>query len=93
MGNLEHLVPGRSAVPGPAKIAVRPNAITLEAAENGAFPGNIKFAAYLGDHVEYEVETELGTLFVVDPAVDRNLTPATNVSIGFHRRGIALINN
>ena len=93
VGNLEHSVPGRSAVPGPAKIAVRPNAITLEAAENGAFPGSIKFAAYLGDHVEYEVETELGTLFVVDPAVDRNLAPATNVSIGFHRRGIALINN
>jgi iron(III) transport system ATP-binding protein len=91
--NLEHPVPGRNAVPGPAKIAVRPNAIILEPGEGGAFPGSIKFAAYLGDHVEYEVETEFGPLFVVDPAVDRNLVPATNVSIGFHPRGIALINN
>ncbi|MGH7003981.1 MAG: ABC transporter ATP-binding protein [Alphaproteobacteria bacterium] len=93
VGGLEHSVPSRSSVPGPAKIAVRPNAITLEAGENGAFPGSVKYAAYLGDHVEYEVETELGTLFVVDPAVDRSLAPATSVSIGFHHRGIAIIDN
>jgi iron(III) transport system ATP-binding protein len=93
VGRLEHSVPGRSAQPGPAKIAVRPNAITLEAADSGAFSGSIRHAAYLGDHVEYEVETEAGTLFVVDPAVDRNLAPTTSVSIGFHHRGIAIINN
>ena len=71
-------VPGRSARPGPAKLAVRPNAITLEAAEARRFSRTAsRHAAYLGDHVEYEVETEAGTLFVVDPAVDRNLAPAT----------------
>lgn len=94
VGQLEHQVPARNgAAAGPAQLAVRPNAITLQAAESAAFPGKIKFAAYLGDHVEYEVETEAGTLFVVDPAVDQHLEPSTNVSIGFHRRGIALINN
>lgn len=93
VGRLEHAVPGRNARPGPAKLAVRPNAITLEAGGNGAFAGSIRHAAYLGDHVEYEVETASGTLFVVDPAVDRNLPPATSVSIGFHHRGIAIINN
>ncbi|EJN04170.1 ABC transporter ATP-binding protein [Phyllobacterium sp. YR531] len=94
VGKLEHSVPARgNAVPGPAKLAVRPNAITLQASENAAFPGKIKFAAYLGDHVEYEVETDAGTLFVVDPAVDQHLEPGTSVAIGFHSRGIALINN
>lgn len=93
VGTLEHAVPGRNARPGPAKLAVRPNAITLEAGGNGAFAGSIRHTAYLGDHVEYEVETASGTLFVVDPAVDRNLPPATSVSIGFHHRGIAIINN
>ncbi len=94
VGKLEHAVPARShSEPGPAKLAVRPNAITLQVAENAAFPGKIKFAAYLGDHVEYEVETEAGALFVVDPAVDQQIAPGTNVGIGFHHRGIALINN
>ncbi|MHC1548385.1 ABC transporter ATP-binding protein [Phyllobacterium sp. K27] len=94
VGKLEHNVPARShSAPGPAKLAVRPNAIILQTAEDAAFPGRIKFAAYLGDHVEYEVETESGALFVVDPAVDQHLRPGTNVSIGFHHRGIALINS
>lgn len=92
IGELDHRVPGRDSRPGPAKLAIRPNAITLKAAEAAAFPGQIKSAAYLGDHVEYEVETDLGTLFVVDPEVERSIAPATNVSIGLQQRGIALIN-
>ncbi|NRP72745.1 Spermidine/putrescine import ATP-binding protein PotA [Ensifer psoraleae] len=90
---LTHRVPGRDIRPGPAKLAVRPNAITLEPAKNGAFSGRITHAAYLGDHVEYEVKTAAGTLFVVDPAVERTLAPATDVAIGFKERGIAIISS
>ncbi len=88
---LMHSVPGRDARPGPAKLAVRPNAITLEPSGEGAFSGEITHAAYLGDHVEYEVKTAVGTLFVVDPVVERPLTPATRVAIGFKERGVAII--
>ncbi|OBZ94830.1 sugar ABC transporter substrate-binding protein [Pararhizobium polonicum] len=92
IGALEHRVPSRNAKPGPAKLAVRPNSITLEPASGAAFPGQITHAAYLGDHVEYEVETSTGRLFVVDPAVERALAPATEVAVGFKGRGIAIIN-
>jgi iron(III) transport system ATP-binding protein len=88
---LTHSVPGRDARPGPARLAVRPNAITLEPSAEGAFSGQITHAAYLGDHVEYEVKTAAGTLFVVDPAVERPLSPATRVAIGFKERGVAII--
>ncbi|TCM52287.1 iron(III) transport system ATP-binding protein [Rhizobium sp. PP-F2F-G48] len=93
IGTLEHRVPSRNARPGPAKLAVRPNSITLEPASAAALPGRITHAAYLGDHVEYEVETGTGRLFVVDPAVERALSPATDVSVGFKGRGIAIIND
>ena len=92
IGALEHRVPSRNARPGPAKLAVRPNSITLEPASGAAFPGQITHSAYLGDHVEYEVETSTGRLFVVDPAVERALAPSTEVAIGFKGRGIAIIN-
>jgi iron(III) transport system ATP-binding protein len=88
---LTHRVPGRSVRPGPAKLAVRPNAITLEPCSGGSFSGRVTHAAYLGDHVEYEVETAAGTLFVVDAAVERSMAPATDVAIGFKERGIAII--
>ena len=92
IAGLEHRVPARDVRPGPAKLAVRPNSITLEPATSAPFGGEITHAAYLGDHVEYEVKTADGTLFVVDPAVERPLQPNTTVAIGFKNRGIALIN-
>ncbi len=91
IAGLEHKVPSRNARLGAARLAVRPNSITLEAASNAPFPGRITHAAYLGDHIEYEVETADGSLFVVDPGVERALTPQTDIAIGFKGRGIAII--
>jgi iron(III) transport system ATP-binding protein len=88
---LLHRVPGRNVRPGPAQLAVRPNAITLAPKNGGTFNGQITNSAYLGDHVEYEVRTANGTLFVVDPDVGRTLEPLTEVEIGFKDRGIAII--
>jgi iron(III) transport system ATP-binding protein len=48
-------------------------------------------SAYLGGHVEYEVETDIGTLFIVDHAVETSLPAASDVTLGFRNRGIALI--
>ncbi len=91
VGGLEHRLPSRDARPGPSKLAVRPNAVTLTPASGAALPGVISTASYLGGHIEYEVETETGLLFVVDDAIERMLSPATEVAIGFRNRGLALI--
>ncbi|NVD42120.1 ABC transporter ATP-binding protein [Ensifer sp. HO-A22] len=91
IGGLEHRLPSRNARPGPSKLAVRPNAVTLTPATGAALPGTISTAAYLGGHIEYEVETQNGLLFVVDEAIERMLPPATEVAIGFRSRGLALI--
>ncbi|MBD8556035.1 ABC transporter ATP-binding protein [Rhizobium sp. CFBP 8762] len=95
---LLHTVPARATRPGPAKLAVRPNAITLTPhasaqvpGGNAPFGGQITTAAYLGDHIEYEVETSIGPLFVVDTGVENALAPATDVAIGFRERGLAII--
>ncbi len=88
---LIHRVTSRNIRPGPAQLAVRPNAISLAPKNGGAFSGHITHAAYLGDHIEYEVKTRNGTLFVIDPAVETALQPTTEVEIGFKDRGIAII--
>jgi iron(III) transport system ATP-binding protein len=91
IGALEHRIPARNARPGPARLAVRPSAITLDPATEAPLSGTITHAAYLGDHVEYEVKTDAGTLFVVDPAVERSLATSSSVAVGLRDRGIALI--
>ncbi|CAN7644386.1 ABC transporter ATP-binding protein [Rhizobium rhizogenes] len=89
---LEHRVPGRNLRTGPAQLAIRPNAVTLAPyAPESSFNGRITHAAYLGDHVEYEVKISGGTLFVVDPAVETPFEPSTEVAIRFKDRGIAII--
>lgn len=89
---LQHRMPTLKAAKGPAQLAVRPNAITLSpGASPGSFSGHIIHAAYLGDHVEYEVKTRSSTLFVIDSAVEKPLPSSTEVTIGFRERGIAII--
>ncbi|MBR0672503.1 ABC transporter ATP-binding protein [Neoroseomonas soli] len=61
--------PMRAHPAGRASLAVRPEAIRLVSAEQGAgLPGRVQRAAFLGQTREYEVATEAGMLFVVTPA-------------------------
>ncbi|RFB94739.1 ABC transporter ATP-binding protein [Rhizobium leguminosarum bv. trifolii] len=92
VAGVDHRLPSRSAKPGTAKLAVRPGSITIAAAGQRGLAGRVLHSAYLGGHVEYEIETDVGTLFIIDHAVERNLPPASDVSLGFENRGIALIN-
>jgi iron(III) transport system ATP-binding protein len=67
LGGVELATTMRDHPPGPAEIAVRPEAVTL-APDGPGLPGRIGRAAFLGQTREYEVETAAGTLFVVTPA-------------------------
>ncbi|WP_159949430.1 ABC transporter ATP-binding protein [Rhizobium sp. 18065] len=91
VAGVDHRVPGRSAKPGKAKLAVRPGAISIAASGGQGIAGRVLHSAYLGGHVEYEVETDVGTLFIIDHAVERSLPVQSAVTLGFKSRGIALI--
>src|SRR5690606_10034141 len=92
VGGLTHRVAARNARLGPAQLAIRPNAVSLQPRAGGGFPGRVTHSAYLGDHIEYEIETEHGKLFIVDPAVQVALRQQTDVSIYFKAGGLAIIN-
>ncbi len=93
IGGFHHRVPAGRAKPGVASLAVRPGAVSLSEGHGEGLAGRILHSAYLGDHVEYEVETAVGTLFIVDHAVDHILPAASDATLGFRSRGIALINS
>jgi iron(III) transport system ATP-binding protein len=91
VGEGEHRLGDRGLVAGPAKLAIRPNAMTLRTREGAMLAGQVLHAAYLGDHVEYEIETKAGPLFLIDSGTDRMLAPGTDVGIDLHDRGLALV--
>ncbi|MGA0539681.1 TOBE domain-containing protein [Neotabrizicola sp. VNH66] len=76
---------------GKAELAIRPNSIHIQAPAPGLLSGRIRTSCYLGDHIEYEIETEQGVLFAVDTAVERQLSHGCDVGIGLAPRGVALI--
>ncbi|MNE25789.1 TOBE domain protein [compost metagenome] len=53
--------------------------------------GEVTHSTWLGDHIEYEVKTDLGALFIVDVQMERQLAPTTRVAIDFKTQGLALI--
>ena len=85
-------LPHRGLISGEAMAAIRPQSICLH--ESGAetgIQGTILKSSYLGDHLEYTVECELGELFVVDNQIQTQHPTGANVSITFHSYGVSLI--
>jgi iron(III) transport system ATP-binding protein len=93
IGGLDLQLPHRGARQGPVKLAARPDAIFLdEAMQSGALAGTVRKTSYLGTQVEYDVESPIGNLFVVQYGRKEAIAPGTPVSISFAtQRGVAII--
>jgi iron(III) transport system ATP-binding protein len=93
IGGLNLELPHRGAGQGPVKLAARPDAIFLdEAVQAGALAGTVRKTSYLGTQVEYDVESPIGNLFVVQYGRKEAIAPGTPVAISFStQRGVAII--
>jgi iron(III) transport system ATP-binding protein len=86
-------LPARGIGTGPAKLAVRPDAIRLETAvpAGAAMQGVIRKASYLGRHVEYGVDSAAGDLFVVEHSSGEPLPAGTPVWITLSGKGVVVV--
>ncbi|NIX78130.1 ABC transporter ATP-binding protein [Microvirga sp. c23x22] len=86
-------LPHRGAAPGAVKLAVRPDAILLnETPQPSAIAGHIRKASYLGTQIEYDVETAIGNLFVVQYGRTQPIEIGKAVGVTFEtQRGVAIV--
>src|SRR5690606_3315822 len=94
IGAMSLQLPRRGVGQGAVKLAVRPDAIALDATStaDGKALGTVRKASYLGTQTEYEVDSPIGELFVVQYGRKDPIAPGTSVSISFaEQRGIAII--
>ncbi len=89
IGGMETALPVAGNPAGPVRVALRPNAFTLGAASG--LSGRILSAAYLGDHAEYEIDTEIGRLFVVDRSERALLPSGAQITLGLSGQGVAVV--
>lgn len=89
----EHLyqLPHRDFLPGPATLSIRPQSIVLAAPTTQNHQGTISKVTYLGSHMEYEVESSLGSLFVSDEKTNHPWKKGDLVGIGVASHGICLV--
>ncbi|MDP0928691.1 ABC transporter ATP-binding protein [Paracoccus onubensis] len=90
VGSEELTLPARDTRPGPARLAARPNAFTV-GSDSGGIEGRVVSAAYLGDHIEYEIDGPAGRLFVIDGDRTEAIPPGRPVGLQFRGGGVALI--
>lgn len=91
---LAHLVIGNHAlgVPlarqaaGRTQLAVRPEAIRLAPPDGAAgLPGTVRRAAFVGGHMEYEIDTPAGVLFATAPSTEPAVPAGAPVSFAVRR--------
>jgi len=91
-GPLTRSLDARGLAPGPARIAVRPNRMSLApVGADGSIPGRLAKATYVGNRMEYRVETELGELFVTSENVVETFTSSDEVTVVLASSGPVLI--
>jgi iron(III) transport system ATP-binding protein len=95
LGGAEVELADQSAPDGEATVAIRPEAITVETAPGpqGTLAGTIAKASYLGSHMEYSIDTEIGTLFATCARVDRPLGRGSRVALVVAARGVIVVND
>ena len=93
IGGLRCSLPSRELSPGAVEVAIRPEAIRLAPAATSeeGLKGIVRRATYLGSHMEYEVETKVGELFVRDHGDGESLRDGTAVMVSIVVNGATLM--
>ncbi len=92
IGGIEKSLASHGLRAGSADVAIRPESIRLEAvAVDGGIEGNVLKATYLGNHMEYMVETAIGELFVIDHEIGSMLSRGAAVTVVLDDRGVTLV--
>ncbi|TFZ07726.1 ABC transporter ATP-binding protein [Ramlibacter humi] len=86
-----HIPTGAPPAAGPVKVAVRPEAWRLDAAQDAPFGGTVTKSAYLGTACEYRVQTELGDLFVVSHDLAFRPRPGDRVGLSLAGHGVSVV--
>ena len=91
LGGRSFMLPHRELPVGPVVLSIRPEAVLLVADGSAPLSGTIRKAAYLGNVMEYTIDTSAGELFAVSSAVEAPLPPGARVGIGFANHGVVAI--
>ena len=84
-------MPSENRTKGAAKMVLRPHDITLCHPKGATLTGEVTYAAYLGKEIQYTVESDIGSLFVVSAVTADAFRRGQAVGIRFDPRQARLV--
>lgn len=92
IGDLRLQLAARGQRTGPVRLAVRPNRIRMLAPDTPeTLAGTIIKSTYVGNHMEYRIQTDHGVLFAVSSDVDSGHAEDQQIGVAFAERGPVLL--
>jgi iron(III) transport system ATP-binding protein len=91
VGGLSLTLPHGGLPDGEVGLSIRPEAIALGPADSSPLQGTVRKAAYLGNVMEYTIDTPLGEVFAVSGAVEAPFAAGTRVGLRLAAHGVAVI--
>ena len=83
--------PGCAVAPGPAKVAVRPEAWQVAAPGGPGLAGRLTKTAYLGSLRELSFDTALGSVFVVQAESPQRWAPGDGATLTLAGTGVSVV--
>jgi iron(III) transport system ATP-binding protein len=91
LGPLTLTIPHRGLPDGAIEVAIRPEAVTLLPPGATALRGVVRKTAYLGNVIEYTVDTAIGALFAINPLAEQPLIAGADVAVELALYGVIAI--
>jgi iron(III) transport system ATP-binding protein len=91
LANQDFHVPDNRLTGDAAQIVLRPHQLRLDTAGTAGISGQISYAAYLGKEIQYTVESEIGSLFVISEVSDQPFQNGDSVSVKFDPKRARLV--
>ena len=93
LGPVTLSLPHRGLPDGECDVAIRPEAIELRRDGDAPLSATVKKASYLGQLMEYTLDSPIGALFVISTAVDRPLAVGAVVGVALANHGVVVISD
>ena len=93
LGDVQLTLPWEGGANNQPLLAVRPEAIVVNPADQNqtGLPGTVRKAVYLGNQIEYHIDTGYGEIFVVESDIRRLLATGSPVYLDFSPHGLSLV--
>lgn len=85
-------LPPMNIQPGPVHIAIRPDAISVSASQTKeSVHGQVVSATYLGSHIEYSLDTDIGPIYAIERNTASPIEPKAEIGMTFGKQGVIVI--